>query len=139
MRDYSPIDVPTSLRVKGYGSKKAVQIVSQAKVMGTMVKLEKLKSSLRQINVTGTLKIELISKLRDPGVIVLWSPVGAFALFGLILSLTLLFIQLIKRINFSKAFKTFEGSLSKYKCLRYLKWLKRKSCFDSKSMCFEFK
>ncbi len=106
MRDYSPINVQTSLRFKGYLSKKITQSIGRGNVMGIMTKFEKLKSSLRQIDVTGTLKIESMSKLRDPGVIVLWSPVGAFALFGLSLSLFLLSIQLVQRINLYELLKS---------------------------------
>ncbi len=73
-------DFTTSLRLLGYLSKGVLQVMSQWKEMGTLTKLDNLKSSLRKNNVTSSLKIESLSALREPGEISLGSPVGIMCL-----------------------------------------------------------
>lgn len=63
--------------------------------MGMVIKLANLKTSLRKINITGAIKIELMDRLRASDQIPLWSPIGVVALFGLCLLLSLLFVHLV--------------------------------------------
>ncbi len=51
---------------------------------------------------TGAFKIEPMGKLRDPGKIQLWSPLGIIALFILCLAVTLLLIQLMQNLFLTK-------------------------------------
>lgn len=61
------IDLKLNLRMKGYLSEMVAQAGNQIKVMGIMIKLVKLKSSLRQLSVIGILHVDSMNNLRDPG------------------------------------------------------------------------
>ncbi len=96
VKKYLNTEFTISLRVNGYLTKKFVEMTNQWAQMGMMVKLQRLKASLRQINATGSLKVESIGALKHPGKIQLWSPVGIVALFCCSLALLLLLIQIFQ-------------------------------------------
>ncbi len=99
---YFNVKFEMSLRTKGYLSGKFKQLSDQWAQMGMRLKLEKLKASLRQINVTSSLKIESMGALKDPGKIQLWSTVGLVALFSCLLALSLFLVQLFQFVYLSK-------------------------------------
>lgn len=99
-------DLRTSLRLKGYLSNMGMQLIQQLAAMGNNIKIDQLKSSLRQIHASGALKAQPAGKLRDPGKIQLWSPIGVVALAGLILLTFILFIRLIQRFVWSGICRT---------------------------------
>lgn len=128
IQEFIRIDLKPSLRMYGYLSSKAMQVVNQLEVMGIRIKFEKLKSSLRQIDVSGSLQIQPMGKLRDPGKIQVWSLIGVITLFGVTLALILLFIYLMQWLV------SFQERLSYNGCIRYVMHL----CFKVQTKITEF-
>lgn len=98
-------ELKPSLRAYGYLTKKASHIMYQWHLMGILIKLENLKSSLRQVHVKSSLKIESLSALRDPGKLSIWSPVGIMGLVCFVLGSALLLLKIVQWIFLSERCK----------------------------------
>ncbi len=130
MAKYMKSEIKISVRAKGYLSGKFMRMLGKWLAMGLMIKFERLKSSLRRINITGALQIEPLGKLKDPGKIQLWSPIGILAFFGCVLALSLLSLELIQKLIASQ--KIIRIAIHT-KCLRFWRWIKiykRKNRYD---------
>lgn len=88
--------------------------------MGMMMKLDRLKSSFRRINITGALQMAPVGKLRDTGKIQMWSHVGISAFVCCFLALSLLSIQIFKN---AILFMNKIGTTTCMKCLSFWSWI----------------